>query len=80
VPNSAQYRLDDVYSGRQILGWTPLTPLASTMLITVTAAQNLLLGRPFETHQCLVQLVDGYGDTDNIRVRWDVYEVAGLPN
>ena len=80
VPNSAQYRLDDVASARPILAWTPLTPLSSTMLITVTAVQNELLGRPFETHQCIVQLTDGFGNVDNVRVTWDICQVVGLPS
>lgn len=80
VPSSAQYRIDDVASERQILGWTALESLSSTMIIAVTATQNELLGRPFETHQCLVQLTDGNGNVDNVRVTWDICQVVGLPN
>lgn len=80
VPTSAQYRLDDVASATQILAWTPITPLGSSVLITVSAPQNKLIGRPLETHQCVVQLVDGYGNVDNVRVTWEIVQVVGLPN
>ena len=82
LPASAQYRLDDVPSGAQILGWTTLTNITASMTITVTAAQNAMINatRKKEVHQMLVQLTDGFGNVDIIfpPARWDVLRVAGL--
>lgn len=80
LPATAQYRLDDVASGTQILDWTQISLNGTTILIVVNAAENALIGRPFETHQCLVQLTDGFGNVDNVRVTWGVCQVVGLPN
>lgn len=80
LPTTAQYRLDDVASGTQILDWTQISLTGTTVLIVVNGSENALIGRPFETHQCLVQLTDGFGNVDNVRVTWGVCQVVGLPN
>jgi hypothetical protein len=80
LPSSAQYRLDDVASDTQILGWTSLPLTGTTVLLTITGAQNALVGRIFETHSCIVQFTDDYGNVDNIRTSWSICGVVGLPN
>lgn len=59
VPNALQYRIDDVATGDQILGWTTITA-GSSVSVLVTSAQNALVStsRNHETHQVLFSITD----------------------
>lgn len=59
VPNALQYRIDDVATGDQILGWTTITA-GSAVSVLVTSAQNALVSnsRTHETHQVLLSITD----------------------
>lgn len=63
IPSALQYRIDDVVSGAEILGWTTLES-AATVQVIVTSAQNALItnSREWETHQVTFQVTDGLGD------------------
>lgn len=63
VPLALSYRIDDVASGAQILGWTAVT-VGSAISILVTSAQNALISNSsfgclnHETHQVLFSVTD----------------------
>lgn len=59
VPLALSYRIGDVASGAQILGWTTVT-VGSTISILVTSAQNALISNSLnhETHQVLFSVTD----------------------
>ncbi|HEY6925154.1 MAG TPA: hypothetical protein VI653_16885 [Steroidobacteraceae bacterium] len=79
VPNAVAYRIDDVVSGANILGWTDITPeLINT--VTVTSAQNALISltRESEAHQVLFRITDGLGNVSYADVEFDLIRVSGL--
>lgn len=59
VPLALSYRIDDVASGAQILGWTTVA-VGSAISILVTSAQNALISNSLnhETHQVLFSVTD----------------------
>ncbi len=80
IPNSVQYRVDDLVSQTNIVPWTTIAPGLSN-LVTVTSAQNEMISasRQSEAHQMLFQIVDGSGDQCYARVIWDVVRALGAP-
>jgi hypothetical protein len=80
APNAVSYGVWDVTSGFNIVPWTALTPAASNQ-VTVTSAQNVLISfsRPFEAHQVVFRIVDGFGDTNYARVIYDLKRVPFVP-
>lgn len=82
VPVSSQYRVDDIATGSQIIGWTPLDVVGTTQLITITATQNALLSAPGTRHsedrQVVVQTTDSDGNVDMKSITYSVMRLVGL--
>jgi hypothetical protein len=77
TPASIAYRIDDINSGASIVPSTPVTPVAPSVSITVTAAQNRLLSnmRYLEEHQLTVTVTDSNGNVANVPIRWLVKRI-----
>lgn len=78
IPSAAQYRIDDVDSGAQILDWTSFTPSADTHDLTITAAQNAIMASDREQEKKRVTVEITYGVTDNKATDEYVYVVKNL--
>jgi hypothetical protein len=63
IPSALQYRIDDVVSGAEILGWTTVTPAAAVQ-VTVSATQNAMVSNSAcsETHQVAFAITDPSGN------------------
>lgn len=80
VPTALSYRIDDIASGAQILGWTTVTPGSSVQAL-VTSAQNALisLSRNHETHQVLFSVTDPSGNGPfYARCLFDLLRIPGV--
>lgn len=80
TPNEVQWRIDDIVSGAQILGWTSLTPAPSNR-VAINSNQNKMisLSRCSEDHQVLFKITDSGGDVNYSRCVFDLLRVAGVP-
>jgi hypothetical protein len=78
LPSAIQYRIDDLTSGENILGWTSIQAAYSTP-ITVISEQNTLISltRLHECHQVLIAITDDEG-TNYARVVFDLIRVPGI--
>lgn len=54
APTTASYRIDDVPTKTEIRDWTSITPLASSVDITISQIENAILK---QTHQYEIRLV-----------------------
>lgn len=80
VPNALQYRIDDIATGDQILGWTTVMS-GSSVSVLVTSAQNALIStsRNHETHQVLFAITDPSGNGPfYARCLFDLLSVPGV--
>lgn len=78
IPATAQYRIDDVESGTQILAWTSFTPSADTHDLTITAAQNAIISSDQEREKKRVTVEITYGATSKKATEEYVYAVKNL--
>jgi hypothetical protein len=80
TPNTVAWRLDDIASGEQILGWTVLTPATSNQ-VAVNSTQNKMinLSRCSECHQALFKVQDSGGNVCYARCVFDLLRVPGVP-
>lgn len=82
VPATLEYRIDDIVSGQQVLTWTPVTPIASSIQIVVTSTQNALVSNSLchETHQVLLKITDPAGNGPfYARCLFDLLRIPGVP-
>ena len=77
APATAKYRIDDVASGSAVLGETAITPVAATVEVRLTPANNTLLvaGNPAELRR--VTVIGEYGQDDAVTSEY-LYEVVNL--
>jgi hypothetical protein len=77
VPQAVWYRIDDLDTNTNILGWTSLVPsFVNEALITSQQNAIVSLTRDFEQHQVLFQIIDGYGDTNFAGTVFDLVRAA----
>lgn len=75
APSSVSYRIDCLTTGTAVLGDTSATAAATTA-ITITAAQNAILGgRPLERRR--VTVTGTYAGSEAVREQFD-YQVRNL--
>lgn len=74
IPNTIQYRVDDLTSLENLVPWTPITPPLTTSRIIVTSTQNQMvsLTRKVEQHQLLLQITDNFGNVFYARVIYKI--------
>lgn len=78
TPTTGRYRIDDVASDTEILGWTDFTPSAATHDLTITSAQNAIIDSGRASEKKLVTVDVTYG-TDSKRITGDyTYGVKNL--
>lgn len=79
-PLALSYRLDEIESLQQILGWTSIDP-ATVNLVTVTSAQNIMINatRESETHQALFQITGQDKSVSYGRVTFKIARTVGAP-
>ena len=80
TPLALSYRLDELESLQQILGWTSIAP-AQVNTVTVTAAQNVMINatREYETHQALFQITGQDNNVSYARVTFKIARTVGAP-
>lgn len=81
APASASYHIDDVGSGLEVRGHTPLTA-AATAEITLTPADNALRNQAasYEERRVTVEAEYGAGDAVRAEFRYRVINLAGVGN
>lgn len=79
TPSTVHYRIDDLTTASEILGWTSVTPGASVS-ITIKSSENRIIGD--SNHYEMRQLtVAADKDTDNETrdtVMWNVRNIQGF--
>lgn len=80
IPAALAYRIDDVCSGEQILGWTTLAPAPSLQVI-VTAAQNAMVSnsQSHEDHQVTFKVTDGLGNIAEPYTKFSLVVLTSCP-
>ncbi len=80
TPLALSYRLDEIESLQQILGWTSIAP-AQVNMVTVTSAQNVMVNatREYETHQALFQITGQDQNVSYARVTFKIVRTVGGP-
>ncbi|KUG22373.1 hypothetical protein ASZ90_007852 [hydrocarbon metagenome] len=78
VPTAAQYRIDDVDSGSQILDWSSFTPSASTHDLTITDAQNAIIDTNLERERKKVTVQITHGPENKKATGDYIYIVRNL--
>ena len=79
-PLAINYRLDELESMVQILGWTSIAA-ATVNMIAVTSAQNAMvnLTRESEAHQALFQVTGQDHNVSFARTTFKIMRVVGAP-
>lgn len=79
-PLALSYRLDELDSMEQILGWTSIAP-ANVNMIVVTSAQNAMINatRESETHQALFQVTGQDKNVSYVRTTFKIMRAVGAP-
>lgn len=77
VPNTITYRIDDVFGGLQVRGDTAIGAPASSIEITLTAADNTILNTAGQNERRRVTVTAVYGLGDQVADEY-IYEVANL--
>jgi hypothetical protein len=78
IPTAAQYRIDDVESGTQILDWTSFAPSAATHDLTITDVQNAIIDTAVERERKRVTVQITYGATSKKVTDEYIYAVKNL--
>ncbi|PKN05551.1 MAG: hypothetical protein CVU74_01090 [Deltaproteobacteria bacterium HGW-Deltaproteobacteria-9] len=78
VPTAAQYRIDDVETGAQILDWTSFTPAAATHDLSITDAQNAIINSDLEKENKRVTVKITYGPQSKKATGAYIYTVKNL--
>jgi hypothetical protein len=79
IPASIRYRIDCETTGKEIRGWTEVTP-AQTVTITVTAADNVLQSQGNRTEEKVmtVQTDSGTDRQYTAAYKWVVVNLRGV--
>jgi ribose 5-phosphate isomerase len=78
IPTAAQYRIDDVESGTQLLDWTSFAPSAITHDLTITDAQNDILDAALDSEKKKVTVKITYGPQNKKATADYIYTVKNL--
>jgi hypothetical protein len=78
IPATAEYRLDDVSSGAEILTWTSITPSTAALDIIITEAQNAILDSTREREKKRLTARFTYGADNKQATAEYIYAVRNL--
>lgn len=79
TPSSAQYRIDCLTTGVEVLGWTAIASPTDSNDIDVPGTLNAIVStnNPRERKQLVFQTVAG-GETRNDTLDWEVRNIYGV--
>lgn len=77
APTTISYRIDDAATRQQIRDSTAVTPVASSVEITLEPADNTIVSPAREIEMHVVTVVATYGINDEVRASYP-YEVLNL--
>lgn len=80
TPNIVNYQVVDLASGAVLVPWASIVPAVENT-ITVAPSQNEMVSfsRPWETHEVLFQITDGFGNVNYARGIYNLVAVTGVP-
>lgn len=80
TPASARYRLDDVASDDEIVGWTDIAPTDASVDLIITGAQNVILDATSDYEKKRLTVIFTYGLDSKQSTAEYVYAVRNLKN
>jgi hypothetical protein len=78
TPNEAQYRLDDIASDEEIIGWTVFEPLTSSHDVVISYTENAIINAALEYEKKRLTVSFTYGLDNKKATAEYIYAVKNM--